>query len=118
MQGVWTRNVASYRFHSWPTCSKSLRSRTRWKEAEKPAPNRRRCANIVRSHLASFVETLREAKRQGVNVALSRPSFELWLLLHHVEEAALRLLPSATVGQLNKTNLKPEHYPPASIWEA
>jgi hypothetical protein len=48
------------------------------------------------THLASFVKTLAEAKCQRVNVALSKPSFELWLLLHHVEETALGLLPTAT----------------------
>ncbi len=47
------------------------------------------------AHLAGFVEALREAKRQRVNVALSKPSFELWLLLHHVEETALGVLPAA-----------------------
>ena len=79
------------------------------------------------THLARFVQTLSEAKRQGVNVALSKPSFELWLPLHHVEETALGLLPGArdveaalraTVGEYNKTNLKPEHYPLASVRDA
>jgi hypothetical protein len=79
------------------------------------------------AHLASFMDALREAKRQGVNVALSRPSFELWLLLHHVEETDLGPLPTtkhaeealrARLGQYNKTNLKREHYPVASIRDA
>lgn len=47
------------------------------------------------THLASFVGTLAEARRQGVNIALSKPSFELWLLLHHVKETALGALPAA-----------------------
>ena len=79
------------------------------------------------THLASFAEALREARRQRVNVALSKPSFELWLLLHHVEETDLGLLPAATdvvqalrakLGQYNKTNLKPEHYPLTSVHAA
>jgi len=79
------------------------------------------------THLAGFVEALAEAKRQGVNVALSKPSFELWLLLHHVEESALGPLPTAkdvegalraTLGQYNKTNLKQGHYPLASVSDA
>jgi hypothetical protein len=79
------------------------------------------------THLAGFVEALAEAKRQGVNVALSKPSFELWLLLHHVEESALGPLPAAKdvevalrarLGQYNKTNLKQEHYPLASVSDA
>lgn len=79
------------------------------------------------SHVASFAGTLAEARRQGVNIALSRPSFELWLLLHHVEESALGILPAArdveaalraSLGEYNKTNLKREHYPAASVLAA
>lgn len=79
------------------------------------------------THLAGFVRTLAEAKRHRVNVALSKPSFELWLLLHHVEESALGSLPTAKdvegalrarLGQYNKTNLKKEHYPLASVADA
>jgi hypothetical protein len=79
------------------------------------------------THLAGFVETLREASRQGVNVARSKPSFELWLLLHHVEEAGLGALPAARdveealrakLGQYNKTKLRREHYPAASVYDA
>ncbi len=47
------------------------------------------------THLAGFLAAQREAERQRVNVALSKPSFELWLLLHHVEETALGALPAA-----------------------
>jgi len=79
------------------------------------------------AHLAGFVETLREAKRQRVNVALSKPSFELWLLLHHVEETAMGMLSAAkdveealraTLGEYNKTNLKQAHYPLTSVRNA
>lgn len=79
------------------------------------------------THLASFVETLRKAKQQGVNVSLSKPSFELWLLLHHIEETALGVLPAAKdveealrarLGEYNKTNLKQVHYPFRSVGDA
>jgi hypothetical protein len=79
------------------------------------------------THVASLVDTLSEANRQGVNVALSRPSFELWLLLHHVEETALGVLATAKhaeealrarLGQYNKTRLRQEHYPLASVYDA
>lgn len=79
------------------------------------------------TQLASFAEALREARWQRVNVALSKPSFELWLLLHHVEESALGILPTARdveealrtrLGQYKKTNLKPEHYPLPSVCDA
>jgi RloB-like protein len=74
----------------------------------------------VGSHLASFTAALSMAKQKGVNVALSRPSFELWLLLHHAEEGEVTAFSSsndvekairAKLGQYNKTNLKREHYP-------
>lgn len=79
------------------------------------------------AHLAGFVEALREAKRQSVNVALSKPSFELWLLLHHVEETEVGVLSAAKdveealrarLGEYNKTNLKQEHYPLTSVRSA
>jgi hypothetical protein len=44
---------------------------------------------IEGKHVAGFVQTLQEARQKGVRVAVSRPCFELWLLLHHVEEAAV-----------------------------
>jgi hypothetical protein len=62
-----------------------------------------------------------------VKVALSRPSFELWLLLHHVEETAVVDLADAReveerlraeLGQYNKAKLRREHYPPARVREA
>jgi hypothetical protein len=59
-----------------------------------------------------------------VNVALSKPSFELWLLLHHELETAVSSLRNARdveealrtlLGEYNKTNLKEEHYPRSSV---
>ena len=79
------------------------------------------------THLPSFTGALSEARRQGVKVALSKPSFELWLLLHHVAETVLGELPAAkdveemlraTLGEYNKTNLKREHYPLTSVCDA
>lgn len=76
------------------------------------------------SHLKSFVSTIAKAKQQGVNIALSKPCFELWLLLHHEEESAVGSLANASaveealrarVGEYNKANLKPEHYPLSSV---
>jgi hypothetical protein len=79
------------------------------------------------THLASFVQALAEARRQGVNVALSKPCFELWLLLHHLDETGIGVLPAAkdveerlraVLGEYNKTNLKRAHYPHASVYDA
>jgi len=36
--------------------------------------------------LAAFSATLEQAKQQGIQIALSKPCFNLWLLLHHVDE--------------------------------
>lgn len=72
------------------------------------------------THLPGFIAAISDAKQRGVKVALSKPCFELWLLLHHLEgsdvvdlvdasdvEAKLR----STLGEYNKKNLKQEHYP-------
>ena len=78
-------------------------------------------------HLAGFLEALGEAKRRGVNIALSKPCFELWLALHHVEETTLGTVQTAKdvegllrrqLGEYNKANLKREHYPAARVGDA
>jgi len=79
------------------------------------------------SHLQSFTATLRDAKQKGVNVALSKPSFELWLLLHHADETCVADLSTAAevgsklrtvIGQYDKTRLKASHYPLDSVAQA
>jgi len=82
---------------------------------------------IFGTHLASFLRALKDAEDQGVKVALSRPCFEVWLLLHHVEPPEVSPLNNAretenalrkAIGEYNKTNIKPEHYPPDAIAQA
>ena len=79
---------------------------------------------ITATHLAGFSQAIKEAKQKGVNVALSRPCFELWLLLHHMDESHVDSLENAnrvdqmlreTLGEYNKTKLKTEHYPRTAI---
>ena len=62
-----------------------------------------------------------------MKVALSRPCFELWLLLHHLSENEVPSLRNAKevedalraqLGEYNKTNLKEAHYPRAAVVEA
>ena len=70
-------------------------------------------------HLRNLVETLSEAQRQGVNVAICNPCFELWLLLHHRDEDASgrfadcseveRTLREA-LGGYNKRRLDPSRF--------
>jgi len=76
------------------------------------------------THQQGFVNALREAKQRGVNVALSKPCFELWLLLHHVDETSVGDLAAASevesalrslLGEYNKTKLKLSHYPIESV---
>ncbi len=82
---------------------------------------------IKNEHLASFTATLQQAKQKGIFVALSRPCFELWLLLHHIDESHVCALRHARdtaeklrdiLGQYNKTNLKKEHFSPESMQAA
>jgi len=79
------------------------------------------------THLRSFLSAIAEARRQGVNIALSKPSFELWLLLHHVAENAVISLADAkaveqllrsTIGQYNKAKLRKQDYPLSLVVDA
>lgn len=79
---------------------------------------------IRNNHIPAFISAIKKAKGQGVNVAVSRCCFEVWLLLHHVDESKVVSLVNAsetekalreTIGEYNKTNLKSEHYPLTSV---
>lgn len=76
------------------------------------------------NHKPAFITAIKDAKAKGVNVAVSRSCFEVWLLLHHVDELSLAPLANAVeiekaldkaIGTYNKTNLKKEHYPLSSV---
>lgn len=75
-------------------------------------------------HIQGLIHAVAEAKRQGVNVALNKPCFELWLLLHHVDESEVGALKNAreveeavrtVLGEYNKTKLKQAHYTLPSV---
>jgi hypothetical protein len=79
---------------------------------------------IEGTHLASFTAALTSAEQKGVKIALSRPCFELWLLLHHVEETEVVNLATAAqvqqalreeLGEYNKSKLKAEHFSADSV---
>ena len=79
------------------------------------------------THLKNFVGALREAEKKGIRVALSKPCFEFWLLLHHEEPPILTPLQDAKavegalrqrLGEYNKCNLKKEHYPLPALVQA
>lgn len=82
---------------------------------------------IAGNHFKSFNAAITDARQRGIKVALSKPCFELWLLLHHEEESAVTALKNAQeteialrkkLGQYDKRNLKQEHYPLASVYKA
>lgn len=55
---------------------------------------------IQGSHIASFLAALRKARQINVRVVLSRPFFEPWALLHHVDETQAAPLPECTAVTL------------------
>lgn len=78
-------------------------------------------------HLKSFISALNKARQKGINVALSKPCFELWLLLHCREEASVRELADAKtvvaalreeLGSYNKAALNKDDYPLAAVPDA
>jgi len=78
------------------------------------------------SHIKSFNQAIKKAKNKGVHVALSKPSFDIWLLLHHMNQDILNLKNANKVGEklrdvlggYNKTQLQAEHYPLHTVCSA
>ncbi len=80
------------------------------------------------AHLQGFTLALKQAREAGINVALSKPCFEFWLLLHHVEGIAVAELPDAKAaeaklratlgGRYNKKRLQAYDFPLASVQQA
>lgn len=78
-------------------------------------------------HIRSFLAAIKRAKQKGVRIALSKPCFEIWLLLHHLDETAVTGLADAsevegllraTLGEYNKKGLKEKHYPIETLPDA
>jgi hypothetical protein len=80
------------------------------------------------THLKGTLRAMNQAKMDGINIAFSKPCFELWLLLHHVTEtSAVAGRPDAraveaalrkVLGEYNKASLKPAHFPAKRLIEA
>lgn len=79
------------------------------------------------SQIKHFKRIIKEAKEKGISVALSKPCFELWLLLHHVDNDSVIGLGNAKLvenalrdrlGEYNKTRLKREHFPVDTVAKA
>jgi hypothetical protein len=82
---------------------------------------------IQERHKGGLIQAIEDARRRGYYVAMSRPCFDLWLLLHHepvAPDTAFALCADVgarirqVVGEFNKTNLKQEHYPVAKVTAA
>lgn len=78
-------------------------------------------------HVANLVQTLSEARRQGVHAAICNPCFELWLLLHHKSEdelggfadcGAVEGVLREVLGGYNKRRLKSHQFKRQSVTEA
>ena len=79
------------------------------------------------NHLPGFIAAIQDAKQRGIKIALTKPCFELWLLLHHLDENEVKDLIDATeaearlrtaLGEYNKKRLKAEHYPIEKVPDA
>lgn len=72
------------------------------------------------TQLVSFLTALQEARQIGINIAISKPCFEVWLLMHFTDDDILfdSLENADTVadclkrvnGSYNKTKLDPEQF--------
>ena len=78
-------------------------------------------------HIKEFNRIIKEAEEKGISVALSKPCFELWLLLHHADNETVTELVDANaveralrgiLGEYNKKRLKREHYPLEAVVNA
>lgn len=81
------------------------------------------------SHRASFLKALSRARQEGVRLAISHPSFEFWLILHHVPADDSRLskitdadligdLLREVLGSYNKKNLDHRHFTLSNVSQA
>lgn len=79
-------------------------------------------------HAAQYTQSIKEARQKGIFIAISRPCFDFWLLLHHVSDLdRLSAIGNAKDvltelrGELtvfNKTNLDMSKFPLSSVSHA
>ncbi|WP_338769734.1 RloB family protein [Massilia sp. METH4] len=82
---------------------------------------------VKREHLRTFTRVLQEARQKGIQLALSRSCFEVWLLLHFVEPKEVVNLKNAkavsealkaVLGEYDKTALDCERFSFKSVVDA
>lgn len=76
---------------------------------------------IEPSHAATFIQALTEARQKNIQIGLSCPCFDFWLLLHHLKNRSdiseisnARSVTSKLreiLGEFNKTRLNSDHFP-------
>jgi len=78
-------------------------------------------------HFSSYEQAISEARRQQIKIAISRPSFESWLLLHHAPAGKLAGCKNAdevgealksVLGHYNKTSLRDDDFPLETVPQA
>ncbi|TBV02487.1 RloB family protein [Stutzerimonas kirkiae] len=80
---------------------------------------------IQPNHAPTFLQAITEARQKGIEVALSNPCFDFWLLLHHMNlgDDLSRITDAKSVGvelrkvlgSFDKTNLSADDYPLSSV---
>jgi hypothetical protein len=64
--------------------------------SRKPRPIKRDQSTLRGSHLGNFMACITVARLNAVKVAISKPCFDLWLLLHHSDHRDVLNLKNAT----------------------
>jgi len=84
---------------------------------------------IKEGHRKSFLQALTKARQEGVFIAINKPCFEFWLLLHLLEKSDERLgeitnadsasnLLKELLGAYSKRNVDMSHFPISSLPKA
>jgi len=82
---------------------------------------------ISESHRQTFLTAINDARQQGFHISISKPCFELWLLLHRLPEENVRFLQDGTetsallrttLGRYSKNALNGKNYPLSAVREA
>ncbi|MBK8093244.1 MAG: RloB domain-containing protein [Verrucomicrobiaceae bacterium] len=82
---------------------------------------------IQDAHKKQLIEVFKLARQKGYSVAMSRPCFEIWLLLHHHADIASLSISKCedvhpylltALGSYNKKHLHSAHYPLPAIHAA
>jgi hypothetical protein len=82
---------------------------------------------VQNSHIKQFKAVLKKAKQKKINVILSKPSFDVWLLMHHSDRKCVSAINNASeaekelkriLGSYNKRRLVSADYKPSSVVKA